>query len=85
MRELILRGGPWSAQQQARHSSTIAKATRWRSTTAARHAAGIDLPRALLRGRYMAAAAAMEHTGVPIDVEMLAVAARELDCTSRTS
>jgi hypothetical protein len=32
---------------------------------------GIDLPRALLRGRYMAAAAAMEHTGTPIDVEML--------------
>ena len=28
----------------------------------------IDLPRALLRGRYMAAAAAMEHNGTPIDV-----------------
>jgi hypothetical protein len=33
--------------------------------------AKIDLPRALLRGRYMAAAAAMEHFGVPIDVPML--------------
>jgi DNA polymerase-1 len=33
----------------------------------------IDLPRALLRGRYMAAAAAMEHNGTPIDVEMLAI------------
>jgi DNA polymerase-1 len=31
----------------------------------------IDLPRALLRGRYMAAAAAMEHAGTPIDVETL--------------
>src|SRR5262249_25914396 len=31
----------------------------------------IDLPRALLRGRYMAAAAAMEHNGVPIDMPML--------------
>jgi hypothetical protein len=31
----------------------------------------LDLPRALLRGRYMAAAAAMEHHGVPIDVPML--------------
>jgi hypothetical protein len=29
----------------------------------------IDLPRALLRGRYMAAAAAMEDTGTPIDME----------------
>ena len=27
----------------------------------------IDLPRALLRGRYMAAAAAMEYNGTPID------------------
>jgi DNA polymerase-1 len=32
---------------------------------------GIDLPRALLRGRYMAAAAAMEHNGTPIDVPLL--------------
>jgi DNA polymerase I len=32
---------------------------------------GIDLPRALLRGRYMAAAAAIEYAGVPIDVPML--------------
>jgi DNA polymerase family A len=31
----------------------------------------IDLPRALLRGRYMAAAAAMEFTGTPIDMAML--------------
>jgi DNA polymerase I len=31
----------------------------------------IDLPRALLRGRYMAAAAAMEYAGVPVDMEML--------------
>jgi hypothetical protein len=32
----------------------------------------IDLPRALLRGRYMWAAAAMEFEGIPIDVETLA-------------
>lgn len=32
----------------------------------------IDLPRALLRGRYMAAAAAMEWLGVPIDTVTLA-------------
>src|SRR2546426_2562021 len=31
----------------------------------------IDLPRALLRGRYMAAAARMEYAGVPIDAPML--------------
>jgi hypothetical protein len=32
----------------------------------------IDLPRALLRGRYMAAAAVMEHNGTPIDLDALA-------------
>lgn len=32
----------------------------------------VDLPRALLRGRYMAAVAAMEFDGVPIDTETLA-------------
>lgn len=31
----------------------------------------VDLPRALLRGRYMAAAATIEHNGVPIDTEKL--------------
>ena len=31
----------------------------------------IDMPRALLRGRYMAAAAAIEHNGTPIDVPTL--------------
>jgi DNA polymerase I len=31
----------------------------------------IDLPRALLRGRYMAAASAMQYAGIPIDVETL--------------
>ena len=31
----------------------------------------IDLPRALLRGRYMAAAARMERNGVPIDADTL--------------
>jgi len=31
----------------------------------------VDLPRALLRGRYMAAVAVIERNGVPIDVPML--------------
>ena len=33
----------------------------------------IDLPRALLRGRYMAAAARIERTGIPIDTDVLDV------------
>jgi DNA polymerase family A len=33
----------------------------------------LDLPHALLRGRYMAAASVMEFHGVPIDLDMLAI------------
>ena len=36
-------------------------------------APNIDLPRALLRGRYMAAAARIESTGVPLDIETLSL------------
>ena len=35
--------------------------------------AQVDLPHALLRGRYMAAAAIMEFNGTPIDLDMLAI------------
>ena len=31
----------------------------------------LDLPRAILRGRYMAAIARMEAAGIPVDVETL--------------
>jgi DNA polymerase I len=33
--------------------------------------ARIDMPRALLRGRYMKAVARMEHTGIPVDLPLL--------------
>jgi DNA polymerase I len=71
MRTLILRGGPWSSEER------IAILNYCESDVAAlahllpAMLPGIDLPRALLRGRYMAAAAVMEHNGVPIDREML--------------
>ncbi len=40
---------------------------------------GIDLPRALLRGRYMAAVARMEFAGIPIDAEALGLLRRNWD------
>ena len=71
MRALILAGGPWS--ESARNAildycaGDVAALERLLSAMLPR----IDLPRALLRGRYMAAAAAMEFAGVPIDVPTL--------------
>ena len=71
MRAQILRGGPWSSDERTAIlnycEEDVAALARLLPVMLPR----IDLPRALLRGRFMAAAAAMEHNGVPIDVEML--------------
>lgn len=71
MRDLVLRGGPWSDEEK---SAILQYCEADVSSTAAlfhRMAPGIDLPRALLRGRYMKAAARIEYNGIPIDTKML--------------
>jgi len=71
LRTLVLRGGPWSSQEReailAYCETDVAALERLLPAMAPE----LDLPRALLRGRYMAAAAAIEFTGVPIDVATL--------------
>jgi DNA polymerase-1 len=61
MRSLVMRGGPWSGDELAQIldycESDVEALARLLPAMLGR----IDLPRALLRGRYMAAAAAMEH------------------------
>jgi hypothetical protein len=72
MRQLALLGGPYTAgERQALLDycqSDVDALARLLPAMLPR----IDLPRALLRGRYMAAAARMEWTGVPIDTDGLA-------------
>jgi hypothetical protein len=71
LRLLALRGGPWSEDERRALldycETDVIALEKLLPVMAPR----IDLPRALLRGRYMAAAAAMEYAGVPIDVPML--------------
>jgi DNA polymerase I len=71
MRALILGGGPWSSGERTAIldycEADVSALGRLLPAMLPR----VDLPRALLRGRYMAAAAAMEHHGTPIDVETL--------------
>src|SRR5262249_12506601 len=72
MRALALRGGPWTLDERKAlldycEADVIALAK-----LLPRMLLHIDLPRALLRGRYMIAAARIEHVGVPIDVPALA-------------
>jgi hypothetical protein len=67
MRDLILRGGPWSTGERFSILNYCEGDVRALARLFAAMAPGIDLPRALLRGRYMAAVADMEYEGVPID------------------
>jgi DNA polymerase-1 len=71
MRDLILRGGPWSDAERKAILSYCEEDVAGLANLLPPMLRDIDLPRALLRGRYMAAAAAMEHNGVPIDVPLL--------------
>ena len=71
MRQLALREGPYShaegeALQNYCQEDVDALARLWPAMWP-----HIDLPRALMRGRYMAAVARMEWTGVPIDTDLL--------------
>lgn len=71
-REIAMRGPPWGEEQRAQ---LLAYCTSDVDATARlfdRMAPAIDLPRALFRGRYMAAAARMEWNGTPIDTATLA-------------
>jgi hypothetical protein len=71
MRDLVLRGGPWSAAERVAIldycESDVAGLARLLPAMVPQ----IDLPRALLRGHYMVAAARMERNGVPIDTKTL--------------
>lgn len=73
MRELVLRGGPWSADERAAILRYNEDDTLALERLLLAMLPRIDLPRALLRGRYAKAAARMEWNGVPIDVATLAL------------
>lgn len=72
MRALALRGGPYSADEQAYLLEYCESDVVALNKLLAKMNPSLDLERALLRGRYMAAAARMEYAGVPIDLERLA-------------
>ena len=71
MRQLALRGGPWTSEESAALLDYCQTDVDSLKRLLPKMLPSIDLPRALLRGRYMAAVAQMEYTGVPIDVETL--------------
>jgi hypothetical protein len=72
MRELALRGGPYTPAERAALLAYCQSDVDALARLLPRMLPGVDLPRALLRGRSMAAAARMEWAGVPLDQEFLA-------------
>jgi hypothetical protein len=71
MHELILSGGPWSEEERKAILDYCENDVVMLEKLLEAMSPRIDLPRALLRGRFMKAAAAIEWDGTPIDVEML--------------
>jgi hypothetical protein len=71
MRALAMRGGPWTREERDALIDYCESDVRALERLLPRMLPQIDLPRALIRGRYMAAAARIEHRGVPIDVQGL--------------
>ncbi len=71
MRELAIRGGPWSDSERRALLEYCESDVVALEQLLPRMARDIDLPRAMLRGRYMGALARMEDAGVPIDTAML--------------
>jgi hypothetical protein len=73
MRGLALRGGPFSPDEKVALLDYCESDVRALAALLPLMWPSIDLPRALLRGRYMSAVARMEANGVPIDAEALAL------------
>ncbi len=73
MRDLAIRGGPWTPEEKTALLDYCESDVRALEKLLPAMLPRIDFPRALLRGRYMAAAAKIEHTGVPIDVPRMEI------------
>ncbi|MDC0971294.1 DNA polymerase [Alphaproteobacteria bacterium] len=76
IRQCILTGGPWSPDERIAildycQSDVDGLAKLFTAMLARWPIKQIDLEQALVRGRYVAAVAQMEHRGVPIDVKRL--------------
>ena len=71
MRQLAIRGGPYTTQEQTALLDYCQTDVDALAKLLPVMLPRLDLPRALVRGRYMAAVAQMEWNGVPIDMDAL--------------
>jgi len=71
MRNLVLRGGPWTPQERTAILEYCKSDVKSLSKLLVKMVPNLDIDRALLRGRYMEAAARIEDQGIPIDTVAL--------------
>ena len=71
MRDLVLRGGPWAEPERQDILDYCETDVYALEQLLPAILPSLDLPRALMRGRYMKAVSRMQATGTPIDTEML--------------
>jgi hypothetical protein len=71
LQELAIRGGPWSRAERTALFDYCESDVDALGRLLVAMLPELDLPRAILRGRYMGAVARMEAAGIPIDVESL--------------
>lgn len=71
MRERIMAGPPYSQEEQAQILDYCEDDVRATTNLFQLLQPRLDVPRMLLRGRFMAAIAAMEYRGIPMDTELL--------------
>lgn len=71
MRQLAIRGGPYTGDEQRALLAYCQSDVDALLRLLLRMSSHLDMPRALLRGRYMASAAVVERTGIPVDAELL--------------
>jgi DNA polymerase-1 len=79
LRELAMRGGPFTDAERLALLDYCQSDVDALAGLLPVMLPGIDLPRALLRGRYMAAVARMERVGVPIDTDTLCLLRQHWD------
>ena len=72
MRALVMRGGPWTDAERGQILDYCQSDVDALSHLMPLMTPLLDVPRALIRGRYMGAASAIEHHGVPMDTAILA-------------
>ena len=71
MRELAIRGGPFSPRERHELIDYCQGDVEALTGLLPHLTEKLDLGQALLRGRYMKSAARMEYIGIPVDVETL--------------